>query len=785
MAKKELLRDRRGNSVLPVTHIDCVINAPNVKAEEYIGDVEEVTGVTKDELREEFKADYEKIFAKKDGAYEGMLVGTALNLQGQDKTENSSMYRTSGGTNDIANGLAEVVGVKGESRAWNQLVKNGNFKDGIEGWNIIDGAEATVENGALTFPSLGVSGNNRIVQIFTNDIVPSHKYITLFEGKKDDLDAVVGATIYVNGVGDSVLITSDSWKKYAKFFFDSGQVTAGSINGIYLINGLSNGNAYFRNIQLFDLTLIYGAGKEPSTPEQFEADYQRWFGKALTYEEYDSGSIRNVKAEGIKTVGFNLYEGGDLQGNVQDYLRHVLFKNNCGYKGQIYIHADVETPVDTTRPTMRVYYTDGTTEGFNAGTTTKGVISGKTNSTSVVDYIILTYNALGEFKLSNICINLSWSGIRNGEYEPHWEETKSLPITSIKGKLNGEGQEVVVFPDGMKRAGDVYDEIKVENGVVKAVKRVGVVDLGSLNWTYQSAENKLPWFRCLNTPTDGGRMEGNTDIIILNAKYTPCFAVDHPELANVDKIIHMNTPFHSGNGLYVRDTAYSDATTFKSAMQGVLLYYELAEPLEYIIEDDIIPLVYKVDDFGTEEIVSPSNTIAPILITKYGVNAVDTIRRLPENYISAKSMDNFLQTLNTAMNGTWSKVWNSATNSYDFSFKGNGSSGVNVLKVETFEEGDETTIAGVLKHIKINDKAVSNYEELKNFVDNNINNFVVKLFDSDNEFFTPICINVGSNGLCIAAGAWFTSTRTEYGNTIFVDINTIEPNISIIHRDEI
>ena len=41
----------------------------------------------------------------------------------------------------------------------------------------------------------------------------------------------------------------------------------------------------------------------------------------------------------------------------------------------------------------------------------------------------------------------------------------------------------------------------------------------------------------------------------------------------------------------MRDTAYTDATAFKQAMQGVILYYELANPIVTDISD-LIP-----DDF--------------------------------------------------------------------------------------------------------------------------------------------------------------------------------------------
>ncbi len=56
----------------------------------------------------------------------------------------------------------------------------------------------------------------------------------------------------------------------------------------------------------------------------------------------------------------------------------------------------------------------------------------------------------------------------------------------------------------------------------------------------------------------------------------------------------------SASGLYVlenttvrvRDTAYTDAVTFKQAMQGVILYYELANPIitdiSTLIDDDFL-----------------------------------------------------------------------------------------------------------------------------------------------------------------------------------------------------
>lgn len=54
----------------------------------------------------------------------------------------------------------------------------------------------------------------------------------------------------------------------------------------------------------------------------------------------------------------------------------------------------------------------------------------------------------------------------------------SLNLSTLTGKLNGSGESVIIFPDGLKSScneavNDTYDEIKQVNGVWKAFKRIG------------------------------------------------------------------------------------------------------------------------------------------------------------------------------------------------------------------------------------------------------------------------------------------------------------------------
>ena len=106
---------------------------------------------------------------------------------------------------------------------------------------------------------------------------------------------------------------------------------------------------------------------------------------------------------------------------------------------------------------------------------------------------------------------------------------------------------------------------------------VDSVDLGTLNWgTVSGYDNS---FR-----TVPPRKKGGYNMIC--TKYN----VSNNSLASIpDKSMTAN----AGDGnTYVKDSSYSDAATFKQAMQGVILYYELANPIitdiSTLIDDDFL-----------------------------------------------------------------------------------------------------------------------------------------------------------------------------------------------------
>ena len=220
-------------------------------------------------------------------------------------------------------------------------------------------------------------------------------------------------------------------------------------------------------------------------------------------------------------------------------------------------------------------------------------------------FINFSYHNSGLPHSVGVCINLSHSGYRNGEYEPYKESIVNLPIQAY-------------FPDGMKSAGDVRDEIIWDEGLkkYKAIQRIGSVDMGTLNWKKQS--NESYFYSSIDGIKESPYL---TAVNMLCVKYK---VVDVINASGQDKVIYIY-PSHIESQINIEDSSYTDIASFKQSLQGQILYYELKTPIETIIDDyDLID--YEVSDFGTEEILSNEPTTPIVAYIQYGFNAVDEIR---------------------------------------------------------------------------------------------------------------------------------------------------------------
>ena len=244
-----------------------------------------------------YHSDIKKLFALKDGYYENMAVGLANNLfssKGLDKTEYFN-FQKSGNLSDIDSGFANMKSLKGNSVVLNQLVQNGNFA--VKGtWQLYNLSDATwsVENnvGTLEINSMP-SSYGQFFQRVT--ITKNHKYLLVGAAKATtNVD-----TKWRLGSHQSNIAITTSWTTFVAF--ETRTDTTNDF-GLYLTNTITTPiTIYLKNIMYFDLTLMFGTGKEPTSVEEFI----RMFPNA--YYEYNTGELMSCKSSKYKYTGLNQY----------------------------------------------------------------------------------------------------------------------------------------------------------------------------------------------------------------------------------------------------------------------------------------------------------------------------------------------------------------------------------------------------------------------------------------------------------------------------------------------
>ena len=135
-------------------------------------------------------------------------------------------------------------------------------------------------------------------------------------------------------------------------------------------------------------------------------------------------------------------------------------------------------------------------------------------------------------------------------------------IISSRTETITAGAETITtgFPE-LRSAGTAHDEIDMDGGEIR--RSVGVVDLGTLDWTYNSD------YKFMLAKVDGKRA-GNKNLIMSRYNLSP----NELWQQDTDGVYGGN----DNNIIYVKDLNYSDPAAFKVAISGVMLHYELETP---------------------------------------------------------------------------------------------------------------------------------------------------------------------------------------------------------------
>lgn len=261
------------------------------------------------------------------------------------------------------------------------------------------------------------------------------------------------------------------------------------------------------------------------------------------------------------------------------------------------------------------YLRDGYQEAFDYGT---GIIYTKTNDNFAPQIRIANGTSVSNIVFKPMLFDLTrmfgagnepstieeFEALFPDDYYPY--NAGSLISVDLDGiEIDGVTQEIptaTYFLNGMRSAGSVYDELTSE----KAVTRIGSVDLGTLNWSYNNG---------IFTATYVGIKRMETSNVANNV-----LCVDYQSVSDIrnapDKSIAANVAVHGINIIIIKDSSYTDAATFKSAMNGVMLYYELATSTETSI-DPPIDLPEIPDSEFTVTIEKDSIMYVPFELTYY------------------------------------------------------------------------------------------------------------------------------------------------------------------------
>lgn len=596
-----------------------------------------------------------KNYAKVKGYYPDLYTGLADNLIDRkgNGTPQEISYRTSCGDDSIADdGNGIIQSIFGNTVVWNQLINgdghnqnitfsNGKFtySDFASGvWNL--NTNLTLISGHKYYAKASKPFNNVYVLCYTNDI--AHKFFEI--GRVENDEVVLDTIVTCN-------YTASDYRLYINRY------------GATSDTPVSNYEGY---VMLIDLTQMFGAGNEPSTLDDPRIKWIKDY--ANEYPEYNSGELISYKGNGIMTVGFNQLDMsrtlGTLSSHSQspklplDFTKYYVGLTRNNYYNPSNVSGVTFTDTTVTLTTLSsgygvaipmrcfpntTYYFKASASSAN-GRISVGFYDGDGNYISdydmsyngsnlfttpancrVVTLVFLAVANTESVTFHDICINLSWSGYRNGEYEPYWSRILNLPISTY-------------FPDGMKSAGSVRDELTKD----KAVKRIGVVDLGTLEWKYDST------YDCFNADPRAisGTMKDNPKLVC--SKY--------PFVGPFTKLQDKACAYIYLRTIAIRDSSYNqDATAFKAAMSGVMLVYELAEPIETTITPPL-DLTYKVADFGTEESITEVKSTPFNGIIKYSDDFTRGLVNMPKNYDTTASLDALAASLSTmltsALNGT-------------------------------------------------------------------------------------------------------------------------------------
>ena len=350
-------------------------------------------------------------------------------------TTHTFSNRISNNFSPIFNSSSTIKKITGNSLVWNQQADViPNYSVTLTNWGM---SISTDNRGCVTIQGTPTKSGGRL-NFFTSDtnlvqIKAGHHYIMIVSNSNDydtakfavNVSSVEDDTINIPFTKTGIRIADSSFNGRLGFNFIESQ----EIN-------------YSSYIAIVDLTQMFGSGKEPSDINDF---YARMPQNVNLYE-YNEGEIINGHYEGIKTIGYNQWdekwESGGISstGNLFDPTADSPYIRSVNYNRLI-----SNTSYKITSPNIAwlIFY-DNNYNFIGRTSSSNSTISTPSNAR----YFKLSVPNVAIYS-NDICVSIVPPSpeVSQDTYAPY--ESYNYDLTWIKS----------YFPNGMKQAGSVKDEI--------------------------------------------------------------------------------------------------------------------------------------------------------------------------------------------------------------------------------------------------------------------------------------------------------------------------------------
>ena len=527
--------------------------------------------------------------AEIDGYYENFGAGRADNLDTAIATRDQIPYNYR--TVDLARGSMVKQDIVGGSVVWNQLLLNvasSSTEHNVTFTNNQDGSWTLTGTPDVsnTFKNINYVSGKNIFQL-------NHVY---YMPKGSSVDYI---GIWALGATSESIKSTDNNKDAV---FKATDIQTSGYLRIQVQNLVGTDIGTVKVIpQLHDLTLMFG----PTIANHIYSLEQTEVGTGITklkscgfftedYYPYTSEpKMEHVKVSKYKSIGFNRFNKETDATVYNGYLnsangvnkwvyssdsRSIAFKCLPNTKYNVYLKG-VTVPIlragstaEETLPTGTGWTIALEKEFTNGSNVSRIDYTTGANAKWLIIQISSSYILTG---IDNLCVSFYGDGTRLTDYSAYVEKEYTMDSGEYMG-----GIPLLDASNNLHFKGDV----KSHDG--SRTRKYALLDLGTRTWAYDGTRftTVIP-----DIVQGSSRNKGRCDKYPISLDSV----ADSP-----DKSFIFGT---TATSVYIKDSDYTDAATFKAAMSGVYLLYELATPTTETADPFINPQI--IDNWGTEEFV--------------------------------------------------------------------------------------------------------------------------------------------------------------------------------------